>query len=68
MRILEAIAAARGLHPRIVLITRIRTWNYRSGPLLEESRRYRRGTPVTLQPADPVTWKLYGSITLEGRI
>jgi hypothetical protein len=64
-RIFESIAAARGLHPGLVLITGIGTWNYQSGPLLEQSRRFRRGTPVTLHPADPVTWGLYAAVTYE---
>lgn len=67
VRIFEAIAAARGLHPGLVLVTGIGTWNYQSGPLLEQSRRFRRGTPVTLHPADPVTWRLYEATAYEAR-
>ena len=67
VRIFESIAAARGLHPGLVLITGIGTWNYASGPLLQQSRRFRRGTPVALHPADPVTWRLYEAVAPEAR-
>lgn len=67
VRILESIATSRGLHPGLVLVTGIGTWNYQSGPLLETSRRFRRGAPVTLHPADPVTWRLYSTLAREAR-
>ncbi len=63
--IFDAIAASRGLYPRIVLITGIVTWNYQNGEVLRLSRRFRQGQPVHLSPADPVHWQLYGRLTAE---
>jgi hypothetical protein len=67
LAIFDAIAASRGLYPRIVLITGIGTWNYQNGEVLRLSRRFRQGQPVRLSPADPVQWQLYGRLTAEAR-
>ncbi len=63
--IFEAIAHSRGLHPQLVLITGIGTWNYQNGEALRQSRRFRQGEAVHLTPADPVSWQLYQRLTLE---
>jgi hypothetical protein len=65
--IFDAIAASRGLYPRIVLITGIGTWNYQNGEVLRLSRRFRQGQPIHLSPADPIQWQLYGRLTAEAR-
>lgn len=65
--IFEAIARSRGLHPGLVLITDRGTWNYANGSELARCRRVRRGTPVWLSPADPVTWRIYQRVCVEAR-
>ncbi|MBK8257374.1 MAG: hypothetical protein IPK82_32470 [Polyangiaceae bacterium] len=59
--VFEAIAEIRGLHPHLVVITDIGTYNYRSMPILQRMRRFRRGKPVELTPADPPLWNVYAA-------
>ncbi|MEZ4295286.1 MAG: HEAT repeat domain-containing protein [Polyangiaceae bacterium] len=57
--VLESVAVLRGLHPRLVVITGIGTYNYQAQNILARMRRFRRGTPVRLSPADPALWSIY---------
>ncbi len=63
----EAVAKSRGLADGLVLITGITTWNYHNGETLRQSRRFRKGAPVCLYPADPAGWNLYQLLAIEAQ-
>jgi hypothetical protein len=61
--LLEAIVRTRGL--RMALSLGHGTWNHGNRECLRTSHLWHEGIPVTLEPADPVIWWLYDTVTAE---
>ncbi len=65
LRLFDAVARSRGLQAPVVVIDDVGTWNFGNVYTIKQLRRYRGGSEVFVEPADPVLWLAYEKLSGE---